>query len=351
MSAAQQPSSDHPPIGGGEAIALFACLSGETRLLVAVSGGPDSVVLLALLADWAQAPGRPALHAATVDHSLRAASRDEAQGVADLCRRLGVPHRILTWQEQRPVAGLQERARAARYGLLADEAQRLGGATLVTAHTQDDQAETVLMRMARGSGPSGLAGMRTIVRKGAVMLARPLLDVPKARLVATAQARNLSFFTDPSNADARFERVRWRSLMPDLAGTGLDAERLALLARRIARLDEAAALRAALVLKAVQMPGGVEPVSRLNFGALLAEPAEIVLRVVGLALTEIGGESAAEPRLERLETCVEALAAAATAGEPMVRTLSGCVLALAADGVLTVRREGVRRRGVHPATS
>ncbi|HEY5798285.1 MAG TPA: tRNA lysidine(34) synthetase TilS [Bosea sp. (in: a-proteobacteria)] len=352
MSAVPQTSCDHPPLGGREAAALFSGLAAEARLLVAVSGGPDSVALLALLADWAREPGRPALHAATVDHGLRAASGEEADGVAALCGRLGVPHRILRWEGPKPGTGLQERARAARYALLADEAERLGGAVLVTAHTQDDQAETLLMRMARGSGPSGLAAMRERVRKGAITLARPLLGVPKVRLVATVQARGLAFVTDPSNGDIRFERVRWRALMPGLADAGLSAERLALLAQRIARLDEAAALRAKALLPELLLPApaGAGPVLRLRFSVLSAEPEEIVLRVVALALEEVGGEIGTAPRLERLEACVETLLGGARQGARAVRTLSGCVLSLGSDGVLSLRQEGPRRRGVHPAT-
>lgn len=351
MSAVPQ-FCDHPPVGGREAAGLFSGLAAEARLLVAVSGGPDSVALLALLAEWAREPGRPVLHAATVDHGLRAASGEEAEGVAALCDRLGVPHRILRWGGPKPAAGLQERARAARYALLAEEAERLGGAVLVTAHTQDDQAETLLMRMARGSGPSGLAAMRERVRKGGITLVRPLLGVPKARLVATVQAQGLAFVTDPSNGDPRFERVRWRALMPGLADEGLSAERLALLARRIARLDEVAALRAKALLPELRLPApaGAAPVLRLRFAALLAEPEEIALRVVALALEDVGCEGGT-PRLERLEACVAALLGAAKGRARASRTLSGCVVSLGIDGILTLRQEGPRRRGVHPAAS
>lgn len=361
MSAVAQSDPADLPIGCREAADLFAGLSAEARLLVAVSGGPDSVALLGLLAEWAREAGRPALHAATVDHGLRAASAAEAEGVAALCAQLGVPHRILLWDGAKPATGVQERARRARYALLVEEAQRLGGAVLVTAHTQDDQAETMLMRMARGSGPSGLAAMRERVPKGPIVLARPLLSIPKVRLLATAQARALPFVTDPSNGDLRFERVRWRALMPGFAQEGLSAERLALLARRIARLEEAAAQRAKVLLQelslqepslpALLLPVDDAPMLRLRFRALLSEPEEIGLRVVALALEQIGGEGGVANRLERLEACVEALRDAAREALATRRTLSGCVLSLAADGVLTLRREGPRRRGVHPAIS
>jgi len=351
VSAVVQSFPDHPPLGGREAVELFEDLANEARLLVAVSGGPDSVALLALLAEWVRQPSRPTLHAATVDHGLRPESGEEARGVAALCAKLGVPHSVLHWDGPKPAAGLQERARAARYALLAQEAGRLGGAVLVTAHTQDDQAETLLMRLAHGSGPAGLAGMRERVEKKGAPLARPLLRVAKARLVATAQARGLPFVADPSNGDRRFERVRWRALMPSLAEEGLSAERLAVLARRIARLDEAAARRAQTLSTELRLPAGSAPVLRLRFDGLLAEPEEIVLRVVALALQEIGGAAGAALRLERLEACVEALCGAALEGTPIVRTLSGCILSLGADGVLALRREGPRRRGVHPAAS
>lgn len=351
MSAVEPLSSDHPPLGAREASELFADLAGEDRLLVAVSGGPDSVALLALLVEWSREPGRPAVMAATVDHGLRAASSDEAGAVATLCARLGVPHRTLRWEGEKPSSRLQERARAARYALLAQEAERLGGAVLVTAHTLDDQAETLLMRMARGSGPSGLAGMRRRVGLHGTVLVRPLLGVPKARLVATAQARGLSFVADPSNGDPRFARARWRALAPLLAAEGLDAERLSLLAGRLARLDEAVAARADAVAAALLSAEPGAPLLRLDFEALRQEPEEIVLRVVALALARLDVEAEGAVRLERLEACVAALLQAAQAGLPLTRTLAGTVLTLRRDGELALRPEGPRRRGIHPASS
>ncbi len=338
-------------IGAEEAAGLFAPLAMANRLLVAVSGGPDSVALTGLLAAWSRDGGRPALQAATVDHGLRPESGAEAAAAGDLCERLGVPHRILRWEAPKPTAGLQAAARAARYDLLAQEARRLGGAAIVTAHTLDDQAETLLMRMAHGSGPAGLAGMRLHSRRGDVEILRPLLEVPKARLVATAEARGLPFVRDPSNGDIRFERVRWRALAAGLAGHGLDAARLGLLARRMARQEEALGAVAAAALDRVRMVAPVEGAMRLGLHALAAEPAEVLIRVLARALAEMAGGGEGYGRLERLEACADALRAALREGVAMRRTLSGFILTLDSGGLLTIRREGRRRRGVHPATS
>lgn len=352
MSAAPLPEPGFPPVSVSEAGSLFQDLSDEPALLVAVSGGPDSVALLALLAEWARVPGRPSVHAATVDHGLRAESAAEAAAVAALCERLGVSHATLRWEGVKPATGLQAQARNARYALLAREATRLGGATLVTAHTLDDQAETLLMRLAHGSGPSGLTGMRARTVKEGAALARPLLAVPKARLVATAEARGLPFVRDPSNVDQRFERVRWRETMPLLAEQGLTAERLGRLAQRMARLDAAAARHAGDVLSSVTLAESASSEGlSLRFDALANEPEEIVLRALGLALDAVAPQGESYARLERLEDCADALLQALRAGFALRRTLSGCIVSLGRDGVLTLKPEGQRRRGVHPATS
>lgn len=350
----ENPSAD-APVSAAEAAALFAPLAGETRLLAAVSGGPDSVALLALLAAWAgggMQAGRPAIHAATVDHGLRAAAAAEAQAVGRLCASLGVPHSILRWQADKPRSGLQEKARAARYALLAEQARALGGAVIVTAHTLDDQAETLLIRMAKGSGPAGLAGMRARSRTHGMALARPLLGIAKARLVATCRTRGLAFVEDPSNGDPRFARARWRELTPLLAQEGLTAARLGLLAERIARAEQALEQRAATLMSALLTRGEGDE-RRLDFLALCREPDEIVIRVLGRALLAAqageGGPDGA-PRLERLEAAALALAGAARAGAGTRRTLGGLSLSLSRDGVLRLVPEAERRRGVHPAT-
>src|SRR5262249_36547635 len=163
------------------------------------------------------------------DHRLRADSAREAARVKALARQLNVPHRTLRWTGDKPSTGIQEAARRARYALLAQAARRAGATHIVTAHTRDDQAETVLFRLVRGSGLPGLAAMARATPLDDIVVVRPLLDVPKARLIATLKACRLSYVDDPSNRDPRFARPRLRAIMAALAPEGLDAARLATL--------------------------------------------------------------------------------------------------------------------------
>ena len=182
--------------------ALCRLESADDRLLCAVSGGPDSLALL-VLAQHAL-PGR--LVAATIDHQLRAESADEAQIVAEICRNLGVPHIILTPDEK--ISGnLQSSARAARYALLERAADTQNCQVIATAHHADDQLETLLMRLARGSGVDGLSGIRA--RNGRVI--RPLLEFTKAELIDICSSNGIQWVNDPSNANVDFDRVAMRN--------------------------------------------------------------------------------------------------------------------------------------------
>ncbi|KRE16070.1 hypothetical protein ASE66_09885 [Bosea sp. Root483D1] len=351
MTAAPADPSESQPLTGADAAVLFRSLAGEDALVVAVSGGPDSVALLALLAAWA-GQSRPRLLAVTVDHGLRPEAAQEALMVGELCAGLGVEHRTRRWLGDKPQTALQEKARAARYALLAEEARASGATAIVTAHTADDQAETLLMRMAAGSGLAGLAGMAPRSAVNGIVLARPLLGIAKSRLVATCQASGLSFVRDPSNDDPRFTRIRWRRLLPELAEAGLTAGRLGQLANRLARADEALDRLALRALAAV--PAGEGDGQRwFDFARLCQEPEEIVIRSLALALAaaqDSDAEAEVPLRLARLEDCTRALIAATREGRALRRTLGGFRLSLAGDGVLTLMREGRRSRGVHPAT-
>ena len=387
------------PLSAAEADRLFEPLANASALVLAVSGGPDSTALLLLASRWharrATKRAAPKLLAVTVDHALRPQSAREARAVKQLARTLVVPHQILRWQGGKPRSGLQEAARAARYRLLGRAARRVRADYVVTAHTLDDQAETVLMRLLRGSGMAGLAAMRRIAplplehvpQKACpgldpgwepalrqrtcsnkeveqdddskkshpalatsppfVRLARPFLDIPKARLVATLRRAGIAFFEDASNRDPRFTRARLRELMPVLAREGLDAPRIALLARRIARaelaLEHAVDMAAAGLiapppgegLRARTCAPGAgthEPIA-LDAERLFALPAEIAMRLLGRAIMHIGREGSLQ--LGKLEALCDDLSA--TAGMRLRRTLAGALMTLEA-GKLFVER-------------
>jgi tRNA(Ile)-lysidine synthase len=209
-------------------------LAPAGRIGIAVSGGPDSLALLVLAA--AARPGE--VEAVTVDHRLRPASRNEAEGVAAICAAIAVPHIILSarWTDP-PTANVQARARDERYALLARWATDRRLAAVATAHHADDQAETLLMRLARGSGVSGLAGVRpSRTLSPGVALIRPLLGWRKLELEAIAAAAGLAPTDDPSNRDPRHDRARVRSWLTEAP---LDAERLAASAAWLREADDA----------------------------------------------------------------------------------------------------------------
>ncbi|MFG1242540.1 tRNA lysidine(34) synthetase TilS [Xanthobacter sp. DSM 14520] len=335
-------------IEDGALDALFAPFTPHPRILIAVSGGPDSTALLYLAARWrAGRASGPDLIAATVDHGLRAEAAAEAEAVGAFATLLGVPHRILIWQGAKPTHGIQEAAREARYDLLAGAAREAGATAIALAHTRDDQAETVLFRLARGSGLSGLSGMRGDAARDGLALLRPLLDVPKARLVATLEAASVAFVRDPSNSDPRFARPRLRALAPALAAEGLDARRLAVLARRIARADQAleaatdAAEAAVIRLGPEEHPGAVS----LDVRAFAALPDEIALRLLGRAIQKVGTEGPVE--LAKLEALYEALKAAARVPSgPFRRTLAGALVSLRGADLCVSAAPPRRERGL-----
>jgi tRNA(Ile)-lysidine synthase len=341
---------DLKPVGDVEADRLFADLAEEPALLVAVSGGPDSTALLYLLARWhVRHRSSPRIFAVTVDHGLRAGSRAEAAAVKRFAARLEVPHRTMRWTGEKPVTGLQEKARTARYRLLLAAARQAGARYVVTAHTLDDQAETVLFRLARGSGLSGIAAMARVSPLGfpamrdagdSPALVRPLLDIPKARLIATLEAAGLNYAEDPSNADPRFARARWRALAPALAQEGLTAARLVQLARRVRRSEAALDAAVSAAYDRLGSRAAAHAIA-LDVGGVRELPAEIALRLIGRAISEVGDEGPVE--LGKLEALCESLRAAFSTGR-FRRTLAGALVSLQRDRVMVERAPPRRHR-------
>ena len=334
-----------------EANVLFRGLEDARGLILAVSGGPDSTALMLLAARWAKRRKRaPKLLAVTVDHGLRSEAAREAMAVKRLAKRLGIVHRTLAWRGRKPKSGLQEAARIARYRLLADAAARAGYAHILTAHTLDDQAETILFRLARGSGLLGLAGMAhasplPLGGETSLFLVRPLLGLPKARLVATLAAEHIGYSDDPSNRDPRFTRARLRSLMPELAREGLDAQGLARFAARMRRA-EATLEFAAGAARAALAPGPWPLRGPITFptAPFANLPAEVALRLLGRAVAHAGDEGPVE--LGKLEALYEALRRARSR---LRRTLAGALITLDRER-LTVERAPARRNRVEAVT-
>ncbi len=309
-------------------------------MLLAVSGGPDSTALMGLSAACAaQDPAWPPLSVATVDHGLRAAARAEAEAAAAAAAGLGLSAHILAWDGPKPATRLQERAREQRYALLAACARRIGATHLVTAHTLDDQAETVLFRLAARLGAGRPRRHGAARRAGRARAPAPLPVRAQGPARRDLPGPRLALRRGSLNADPRFARTRLRRLMPALAAEGLDAARFAALARRMAETEEAlaAAARRALA-EAARGPG------LYDAGRLLAEPAAVRHRWLALLVAEAGA-AAGRPRRDAVERLAEALAQAAADGRPLRRTLHGAMVTFEARHGLSVAAAPPRRPG------
>ncbi len=285
------------------------------------------MAMLALAADWAKAQ-QGELRIATVDHGLRADAADEAAWVKDRCAEHGLSHDTLTWSET-PNGNVQSAARTARYDLLANWARDLDLDAVAVAHTADDQAETFVMRLARGSGVDGLSSMRNDWVAQNMRWLRPVLAVGREDLRMYLTARGMGWVDDPSNSDTRYERVRVRKAMDDLARLGLDRDRLVSTAHRMAEARIAltqAAVDAAETCASVALGDVV-----FDAAAYVALPSETRHRLLAAAIRFVSGATY-RPRYDALKE-VEAQVL-----DGQRRTLSGCTMTLKA-GELIVGRE------------
>jgi tRNA(Ile)-lysidine synthase len=351
------PDDDNSPISAQDAKALFADWKGVPAIILAVSGGPDSIALMWLAARWRRALARgPRLIAVTIDHGLRKEAGREARDVKRLAQTLDLPHRTMRWAGAKPKTGLPAAARAARYRLLTQAARACGATHIFTAHTRDDQAETLLMRMLRGSGIAGLAAMARESERDGVLLARPFLNVSKSQLIATLKRVKVGFADDPTNRDISFTRPRLRGLLPVLAAEGGDPRNLARLASRLARANAAVEVLAdgaerylALRDRDEQAFDGNANTKRFDIKgfdrfdikgfdakAFAAMPEEIRLRLLMRAINRFGHEGPAE--LGKVETLLSALdrAVAENTGgrrSRLKQTLAGALVSLIDDRI------------------
>jgi tRNA(Ile)-lysidine synthase len=350
---------DQSPISASDAKTLFADWRSAPALVLAVSGGPDSVALMWLAARWRRALARgPRLVAVTIDHGLRAESAREARDVKELARSLEVEHRTMKWNGAKPGTGLPAAARSERYRLLMQAARTAGATHVLTAHTRDDQAETVLMRLLRGSGIAGLSAMARERERDGVIIARPLLSIPKSRLLATLGKAKIAYADDPTNRDTVFTRPRLRALLPMLAAEGGDARGLARLAARLARANEAVEVltdgaERYLAAKGAAK-GGAAPKAagrELDAQAFAALPEEIRLRLLMRAINRFGHEGPAElgkveALLAQLDRGIAEKPEKSAPGRGQIRlkqTLAGALVSVS-QGRIRIEPAPVRRR-------
>jgi tRNA(Ile)-lysidine synthase len=301
------------------------------KLAIAVSGGADSMALLLLAARWAKRR-HGQLAALTVDHGLRRQAASEARQVAAWCKALKIEHRTLQWRGQKPSAGIQASAREARYWLMTDYCRRHGVLHLMTAHHLEDQAETVLLRLARRSGLLGLAAMPALSHRRGIRLLRPLLPVRRARLRTFLAARQQAWIEDPSNIDRKFTRVRARQTLSrsnqdlDLSG---GFSHLATMAGE--HRHQAMAMLAGNAARAVELfTAGYARVDLKRLGEMSADERDLLLAAL---LTTVGGRQFF-PEQQALARVIDAISAGSR------RTLHGCLLVPRALELLICREPG-----------
>jgi tRNA(Ile)-lysidine synthase len=318
---------------------------------VAVSGGGDSLALMHLLVHWARAENVPPPLVLCVDHGLRPESGKDAKKVARWAKAAGLKSQILAVAGKKPKADIEAWARQARYALMARALARQGLKVLYLAHHQDDQAETFLLRLGRGSGLDGLSAMCRLSafplpEFSGLALARPLLDTPRDALQEYLKARKQDWLEDPMNGEKRFARSRIRALLPALAEAGLSARRICDAAAHLARAREALELATAAVL--VRVYARRQGLLLLDAEALAAAPREIGLRALAALLKTVSGATY-RPRFDSLERLFDQLAQEGSLGGA---TLHGCRIgpARARDRLfgpktLVITKESSRRTG------
>jgi tRNA(Ile)-lysidine synthase len=295
-----------------------------------------------LAARWAKTlKNPPKIDVLTVDHGYRPAAADEARQVVVWAEALGLKAHVLTSRDGKPDSGLQQKARALRYRLMGDWCRKAGVELLVTAHTREDQAETLLMRLARGSGVVGLSAMAPEgVSEDGLPIARPFLEVSGARMRATLRQAGHPWIEDPSNENSQFERVKLRKMMPKLAEIGLTSEALARSASRLGRAASALKRSSeALIGEAVELhPQGYGLVDLQRFRA---EDTEIRILALQELIKILGGsnELVQLSEIERLESWI-------SSGAGQARTLAGCRIARRSRTLVIGREPG--RIGENP---
>ncbi len=291
------------------------------NIAVGVSGGPDSMALCYLLSEYAHRNGGIEIHAISIDHGLRSESAEEARHVSDIISQWKhVHHQILHWDNPADTA-IQEQARFARYDEMRSYCSQHSIQYLFLGHHLDDQAETFLFRLAKGSGLDGLSSMQSLQPYEGVVFVRPFLGIEKERLIATCVHHGIAYVDDPSNQNDDFARVRLREARQVLEAEGLSSKRLAQTALRLSRARDALDEMAMQCSKAYVMRHE-NSVIEIDWHGLQSEHEEIIHRVLWACVLSIGDNSKYGPRLLKFEDLVADLLKST---EKFKRTLGGVI--------------------------
>jgi len=325
-----------PSFGDDELADLFEPLKALRSLAVAVSGGVDSMALMLMLVAWRELIGEnaPELSVLSVDHGLRREAAEEVEFVARISRQYGLAHKAFRWSGANSDGNIQANARNARYDLMCERCAQQQISHLLVAHTLDDQAETVLLRLARGSGVDGLAAMATSRTWNTTVIYRPLLSVERARLLRLVEDVKCPYVSDPSNHDLKYDRVRFRQALALLEPLGVGAHGLVETAGRLAQAREA------LDTMSVQAIGQAVEVFAAGYCILDPQqleqyPYEIKRRVLGRLLRAVAGRAyvPAHSSLAQLLDWIQVR-------DRSTRTLGGCLLMSRQKKIWIMRETG-----------
>jgi len=328
---------DRNPLQADDISQLFLPLNSFSKIALAVSGGADSTCLLVTFADWRVRSGWTGqCEVLTVDHQLRPESRQEACFVQALCAASGLPCTVLDWSGEKPSSGVQEAARDARYRLIADHIATSGAEVLLVAHHRDDQAETFLDRLTRGSGLAGLSSMAQDERNGpfGLRLIRPFLDVPKEQLIATLKDREQRWCEDASNANLKYKRSRLRTISSLLAAEGLSADRISTTVRQLRRARTALDAALAQIFMEHVEEHSAGPL-RINSLAYSDQAEEFRLRLLIAMIERVTGQ-AHQPKLRQIEALDQWILSQKTGRKP----LGGAMFELKDPAILVWKEVG-----------
>lgn len=294
----------------------------EQKLAVAVSGGGDSMALAFLLSKFAE-KNDIKLHVLTVDHGLREESKKEAKAVGSWVKNWPqVKHKVLNWAGEKPKTRIQEEARKARYDLMSEYCRKNKIKYLFLAHHGDDQVETFLFRLAKGSGIDGLAVMPSMQEFADITLVRPLLDCSHEQLITVCKKNKIDWIEDPSNQADKYARVRLRQSREVLEREGLSADRILTLSKRFIRARNALEQVTEKAFEFCLIENTADRIE-IDLAKYLEQPKEIGLRILQKAISLISGPRPYPPSLQILETIMDDIY---DAEGFRAATLGGCII-------------------------